>query len=112
MKTARSEVKLHVRKCRAKQERIAIQARDDMFITKNEQCFNTYRWKTECRKFMVNGISITDDDGLWTYCFADLVQSQTSKSELDQDESDMTNIEATSHGFEDFILIALLRLKK
>ena len=109
MKTARNEVKSHVRKCRAKQERITIQARDEMFRTKDERCFNTHQRKTECRKLVVNGVSITDDDGLrtcWKNCFANLAQSKTSKSEsdMDQDENDMARMEAMSHGFEDFIL--------
>ena len=56
MKTTRNEVKLHVRKCRAKQERITIQARDDMFRTKDERRFNIHQWRTECRKFMVDGL--------------------------------------------------------
>ena len=66
MKTTRNEVKLHVRKYRAKQERITIQARDDMFRTKDEQQFNIHQRKTECRKLMVDGLPITDDDELWT----------------------------------------------
>ena len=97
MKTTKNEVKSHVRKCRAKQERITIQARDDMFRTKDERHFNIYQQKTECRKLVVNGISIMDDDGLrtcWNNYFANLVQSQTSKSE--QDESDMAHMEAVT----------------
>lgn len=66
MKTARNVVKSHVRKCREKRERITTQARDNMFRTKDERYFNIHR-RTECRKLVVNSISITDDDGLRTY---------------------------------------------
>ena len=52
----KNEVKSHVRKCRAKQEWITIQARDEMFKTKDEQCFSIHQWKTECSKLVVNGV--------------------------------------------------------
>ena len=63
----------------------------------------------------MNGISITDDDGLrtcWKNCFAKLTLSQTSESESNQDESDMAHMETMSHGFEDFILDCPIDLKK
>ena len=43
MKDARNEVKSYVRKYRAKAERKLIQARDDMFKTKDERWFNIYQ---------------------------------------------------------------------
>lgn len=80
MKTAKNEVKSHVRKFRAKQERIAIQARDTNFKTKDERHFNIHQRKTECRKLVVNGIAITDDDDLrtcWKNYFANLVHAES-----------------------------------
>ena len=80
MKDARNEVKSFVRKCRAKVERKLIQARDDMFKTKDEHWFNIYQKKTQCRKPVVNGASITDEEKLlecWKNHFSDLVQTQT-----------------------------------
>ena len=80
MKDARNEVKSYVRKCRAKAERKLIQARDDMFKTKDERWFNIYQKKTQCRKPVVNGASITDEEELlecWENHFSDLVQTQT-----------------------------------
>ena len=101
---------MHVRKCRAKQEKKIIQARNDMFRTKYERPFNIHRRKIQCRKLVVNGISITDDDGLrksWKDYFATLAQSQTSRSELNQDENDIAQMETMSHGFEDSIFDSL-----
>ena len=89
-------------------ERITIQARDEMFKTKDERCFSIHQCKTECRKLVMNGVSITDDDGLrtsWKNYFANLAQSQASESESNQDldEDDIAQMEAMLHGFEDFI---------
>ena len=42
MKTAKSEVKLCVIRLRAKQERMTLQARDNMFRFKDEWCFNLH----------------------------------------------------------------------
>ena len=64
MKDARNEVKSYVRKCRAKAERKLIQAKDDMFKTKDERRFNIYQKKTQCGKLVVNGASITDEEEL------------------------------------------------
>ena len=107
MKTARNEVKAHVRKWRAQQERKTIQARDDMFRTKDERHFNTYRRNTECRRLIVNGTLVTDDDELstcWMNYFANLAQSQNAKSGLNQEESNTANMEAMSYGFDDLVL--------
>ena len=107
MKTARNEVKAHVRKCRAQQERKAIQARDYMFRTKDERRFDTCRRNTECRRLIVNVTLVTDDDELrtcWMNSFANLAQSQTAKSELNQEENNTANMEAMSYGFDDLVL--------
>ena len=66
----RSEVK-----CRAKQERITIQVRDDMFRNKS----STY----------TNG-KLSAESSLWMEY---LSQSQTSQSKLNQDGNDIVHIE-------------------
>ena len=75
-----------------------------MFRTKDEWRFNMYKRNTECRRLIVNGILVTDDDELHTCWMNYFAQSQTSKSELDQNDSDTVNMEAMSHGFDDLIL--------
>ena len=78
-----------------------------MFRTKDEGRFNMYRRNTEYKRLIVNGILVTYDDELrtcWMNYFANLAQSQTSKSELDQNDSDTVNMEAMSHGFDDLVL--------
>ena len=103
MKDTRNEVKSYVRKGRAKAERKLIQARDDMFKTKDERRFNIHQKKTHCRKLVVNGASITDEEELlecWKNHFSDLMQTQT----LEIGDSGINKMEALSHGYEDFIL--------
>ena len=46
MKDAKYEVKLYIRKCRARQERKVIQTRDEMFKNEDDRCFNIHRRKT------------------------------------------------------------------
>ena len=61
--------------------------------------------KTQCRKLVVNGASITDEEELymlecWKNHFSDLVQTQTSET----GDSGINKMEALSRGYEDFIL--------
>ena len=65
-----------------------------MFRTKDEQQFNIHQRKTECRKLMVDGLPIIDDDKLrtcWKNYFTKLAQIRTSPSKLNQDGNDRTD---------------------
>ena len=107
MMTTKSEVKSFGRKLRAKQERMTLQARDDMLRSKDERRFNLRRKRMECKKLMVDGTPIIDDNGLltcWRTHFATLAQSQTSESESGDVEGEVPQMEAMSHRFEDFLL--------
>ena len=85
MKSAKQE---DVKKCRAKQERITIQARDDLFKNKDERHFNLHWQRTECSKLVVNGTPwLMGDDELRTCAknyFANLAKCHTSVSEPEQ----------------------------
>ena len=58
----------------------------------------------QCRKLIINGASMTDEDVLldcWKNHFSNLVQTQTSET----NDSDIINdMDAPSHENEDFIL--------
>ena len=74
-----------------------------MFKNKNERHFNIYHKTTQCRKLVVNGASITNKDEFlecWKTHFSGLVQTQTSET----GGSNIINMEALSHGYEDFVL--------
>ena len=90
MKTAKSEVKSNVRKLQAKQERLTLQARDDMFRTKDKQHFNLHKKRLERKKLVVDGTAITETVELrtcWKTYFT-LAQSQMSESESSSAEID------------------------
>jgi hypothetical protein len=42
---------------------MTLQARDDMLRSKDERRFNLRRKRMECKKLVVDGTPITDDDG-------------------------------------------------
>ena len=84
---------------------MTLQAKDDMFRSKEERHFNLHRKRMECKKLVVDGTPITDDDGLltrWRTHFATLAQSHTLESE--SGDVRVAQMEAMSHGFEDFLL--------
>ena len=105
MKAAKYEVKLYVRKCRARQERKVIQTRDEMFKNKDDRRFNIHQKRSHCRKLIVDGKSVTEEDDLlkcWKDYFSNLAQTQAGNSDLS--DLDISHMEAMSHGFEDLIL--------
>ena len=105
MKAAKYEVKLYVRKCRARQERKVIQTRDEMFKNKDDHRFNIHQKRSHCRKLIVDGKSVTEEDNLlkcWKDYFSNLAQTQAGNSDLS--DLDISHIEAMSHWFEDLIL--------
>ena len=86
---------------------MTLQARDDMFRSKDEQRFNLHRKKMESKKLVVDGNPITDNDGLltcWKNHFEALARSQICESESGVVESEVTKMEALSHGFQDSLL--------
>ena len=107
MKTTKKEVKAHVVKARAKLERKVLQARDEMFRKRDDHRFSINRRRSECRKLMVDGVLVSDDDELrncWKDHFSELSQSKIPVNVANKNESDLADMEALSHGFEDLIL--------
>ena len=105
MKDAKYEVKSYVRKCRARQERKVIQTSYEMFKNKDDRHFNKHRRRTHCRKLVVDGKSVTEEDKLlkcWKDYFITLAQTQACSS--DHHDLDVSHMEAMSHGFDDLIL--------
>ena len=105
MKDAKYEVKSYVRKCRARQERKVIQTRDEMLKNKDDRRFNIHRRRTHCRKLLVDGKSVTEEDKLlkcWKDYFTTLAQTQACTS--DHHDLDVSHMEAMSHGFDDLIV--------
>ena len=104
MKAAKYEVKVSVRKCRARQERKVIETRDEMFKNKHARRFNIHQKRSHCRKLIVDEKSVTEEDDLlkcWKNYFSNLAQTQAGNSDLS--DLDISHMEAMSHGFEDLI---------
>ena len=78
MKNAKKDVKMHVKRCHAKDERRRIQKRDSQFKDKNVDRFKLPRKKVACNKLIVDGKPITDRSDLlncWRSHFTELAKS-------------------------------------
>ena len=103
MKNAKKDVKMHVKRCHAKDERRRIQKRDSQFKDKNVDRFKLPRKKVACNKLIVDGKPITDRSDLlncWRSHFTEL-----AKSTMGNDARlSLSHLEAKSHGYDDSTL--------